>query len=781
MIGRTLGHYRIESQLGAGGMGVVYRAHDTTLDRTVAIKVVGERLSSDPKARDRLLREARTASALNHPHVCTIHEVGEAEGQVFIAMEYVEGGSLSALLSEPRPTEMVVRYGIQIADALAHAHDRGIVHRDLKTSNVMLTPEGRTKVLDFGLAKRLPTEDIAQRPTRTDGSLTEAGQVVGTLHYIAPEVLRGQPADTRADIWALGVLLYELATGDLPFNGKTRFEVTHAILGEAPTALPEKVPAGMRAVIQRCLAKAPSQRYQRASEVRAALEAIESGSAGVPWMRPESRRRLLWGASALTAAALLTAAGLSYFGGRGRSIDSIAVMPLANVGGDPDTEYLSDGIAEGVISSLSKLPRLKVIAFSSVVRYRGRTVDPKEVVRDLKVGAVLTGRVVQRGDTVSIHTELVDTQDGRRLWGEQYDARMGGILTVQDDIAEKISGQLGSRLTGDDKQRLASRDNENTEAYQLYLKGHYYLDKGTREDYEKSLEFFRRVIETYPNYAPAYFGIADAYGGMTWEGMLLPAEGFAQSEAALETGLKLDDTAGKGHSDLAWLRWGKDWDFPAADKEWRRAVSLDPHDPYIRRSFAKFLRSQGRWEEAFEEMKQAQKLDPLGLETNNSLGHTYYWARRYDEAIDQAKKTLEIDPTYVPAHLLLTEVYARKGMYQEAIAEQQQTFVLNDDREGAQGLGEDFKALGFEPVVRQLYRSSIDAFREAAKTRYVSPIGFAVNYAKLGDKDQAFAWLEKAYADRSPWMMLLKQDPDFDNLRSDPRFGVLLKRVGLVP
>ncbi len=780
MIGQTLGHYRIESKLGAGGMGVVYRAHDLKLERTVAIKVVGERLSSDPKARERLLREARSASALNHPDVCTVHEVSEADGQVFIVMEYVEGQPLSALLSEPRSPEMVLRYGIQIADALAHAHERGIVHRDLKTSNVMLTPEGRTKVLDFGLAKRLPREELAEQPTRSGHSLTEAGQVVGTLHYLAPEVLRGQPADVRTDIWALGVLLYELATGVLPFQGKTRFETTAAILERAPQALPPVLPAGLRAVILRCLAKEPAKRYQRASEVRAVLEAIQSGATALPWTGPGSRRNLLWGAGVLAAAVLLTAAGLQYIAGRGRSIDSIAVMPLANAGGDPEAQYLSDGITESVISSLSRLPKLKVIAFSSVVRYRGRPVDPKEIVRDLGVGAILTGRVVQRGDSISIHAELVDTRDGRRIWGEQYDAKMTGILTVQDDIAEKISDQLRSRLTGDERQRLTKRYTENTEAYQLYLKGRYYWNKFTREGYDKSLEYYRQAIDKDSTYALAYAGVADTYVSLLWEGYLRAAEALPKIEAASKKALEIDASLGEAHLSRGSLLLTQ-WDSVSALKEYHRAVELTPGFLTGRRFYANALRSMRRFDEAIAEMRQAQELDPLSVETNEGLGATYYQAGRYDDAIAQLKKTLEIEPNYGRAHELLAEVYGRKGMQKEAVAEWQQTFVLNGDKEGAEALGEDFKALGFEAVMRQLYHSTLDSFKETAKTGYLSPLNFVAPYAKLGDKDQAFAWLDKAYAERSPWLVFLRSDPDFDNLRSDPRFDALVRRVGLAP
>jgi eukaryotic-like serine/threonine-protein kinase len=785
MIGQSLGHYRIEAELGSGGMGVVYRAHDTKLGRTVAIKLVGERFAAEPTARERLMREARTASALNHPHICTIHEVGESDGHVYIVMEHVEGRPLSALPHAERPTGAVLRYGIQIADALAHAHQRGIVHRDLKTNNVIVSPEGRTKVLDFGLAKRLPAESMSAETlpdevTRSTDSLTEPGQIAGTLHYLAPEVLRGQPADRRADIWCLGVLLYELAAGDMPFRGKTRFEVTHAILGEAPQSLPASVPGPLRSVILRCLAKEPAQRYQAAAEVRAALEAVQSGtytSEPIP-SPPRSSRWLLIGVPVvLLIVGGLT--GLRFLPSAGPDIDSIAVLPFANVGGNPDAEYLSDGVTDNLIGSLSRLPRLKVIAFASVARYKGRSVDPQEVVKDLGVAAALFGRVAPHGDKLSISAELIDTRDKSRLWGEQYDVKPGEISSVQQQISTQISSRLRRQLTGDAEERASRRYSSNAEAYDLYLKARYYSQKSTLADYQKGIEFARRAIEKDPGFAPAYAALARIYGSMTWEGLVSPKDGHEQMNAAVTKALKLDDSLGDAYFALGALRWGRDWDFAGAEDALRRSIALDPKEPLNHQHYANFLRSRGRWDEALDQMKQAQTLDPLGSATNNALAFLYYHARRWDEAIEQATKTLEIDPKFAAAHELLAEAYARKGMHQEAIAEQQQAFVVSGDQESADGLGADFKALGYDEVMRQQYQATLDGFKEAAKAQYVSPMNFAMTYAKLGDKDAAFAWLEKAFAERSPWVVFLNEDPDFDDIRSDPRFAALVKRIGL--
>ncbi len=779
MIGQTLGHYRIEAQLGAGGMGVVYRAHDTTLERSVAVKVLGERMLGEPTARARFLREARTASALNHRHVCTIHEVGEDSGQAYIVMEYVEGRPLSEGLAAGLLPDAVVRYGIQIADALAHAHDRGIVHRDLKTHNVIVTPEGQAKVLDFGLAKRLPTEEQGEEPTRAADSLTEAGQIVGTLHYLSPEVLRGRAADTRTDVWALGVLLYELATGDRPFRGQTKFEVTSAILEQPPRPLPESVPAGLRSVIERCLAKEPGERYQRGSEVRAVLEAIQSGSFTAepdPRSRTGWRRWLLWGA----AAAAVLALGLvvtRFFTGSTQSIDSIAVLPFANVGGDPDTEYLSDGVTESVIGSLSRIPKLKVIAFSSVLRYKGRTVDPQEVVRALPVAAILTGRILQRGDQLSVTTELVDTRDGSRLWGEQYDQKLTNLLAVQDDISQKISEHLRQRLTGEERERFKKRYTDNAEAYQLYLKGRYHWEQFTPEGYEKSLAYYQQAIDKDPNYALAYAGSGHTLAAMTIEGLLPPNEGHEQAQAALAKALAIDDTLAEAHLAMA-VSNSSDWRWPAAEKEFQRALDLNPALTQTRRSYARYLRNLGRWEQAIQMMKRELELDPLSVETNTNLGQIYYWAKRYDEAIEQFRKTLEIEPNAAGAHDALSEALARKGLFQEALAAKRRSLVLAGDDEAADILGTEGTAEGYQKGIRALARKQFTLFEEVSKEAYVSPMGFAQLHTILGEKERAFAWLEKAYEERSPWMAYMANDPAFEALRSDPRFADLVRRVG---
>jgi serine/threonine-protein kinase len=711
--------------------------------------------------------------------VCTVHEVGEDNGQAYIVMEYVEGRPLSEALARGLLPDAVVRYGIQIADALAHAHDRGIVHRDLKTHNVIVTPEGRAKVLDFGLAKRLAPDELSEEPTRAADSLTEAGQIVGTLHYLAPEVLRGRAADTRTDVWAPGVLLYELATGDRPFRGQTKFEVTSAILEQPPRPLPESVPAGLRSVIERCLAKEPAERYQRGSEVRAVLEAIQSGSfTPEQTQHPKTGRRrwLLWGAAAAAVLAL-GLAGARFLAGRAKSIDSIAVLPFVNVGDDPETEYLSDGVTESVIGSLSRMPKLKVIAFSSVLRYKGKTVDPQEVARELPVAAILTGRILQRGNDLSITTELVDTRDRSRLWGEQYDQKATNLLAVQDDIAQKISEHLRQRLTGEEQGRLKKRYTDNAEAYQLYLKGRHHWDQQTPEGYEKSLEYFQQAIDKDPNYALAYTGIANTFVAMTIEGLLPPKQGQEQAQAAIAKAFALDDTLAEAHQVMA-VATAADWRWPAAEKEFRRALELNPALISTRRYYAMHLRNLGRWEQAIHHYKKELELDPLSVETNTNLGQLYSWAKRCDEAIEQFHKTLEIDPNASGVHDALSDVLARKRLFPEALAAKRRSLVLAGDDEAADTLGTEGTADGYQKGIRALARKHLTVLEDVSKEAYVSPMAFAQLHTILGEKDRAFAWLEKAYEERSPWVAFLANDPGFETLRPDPRFAELVRRVG---
>lgn len=781
MIARSLGRYRIEEELGSGAMGVVYRALDTDLKRTVAVKVIGN-APEDEGTRAAVMREARAASALNHPHICTVYEVGHTADCFYVVMEHVEGRTLNTLIPpDGLSPGTTVRYGIQIADALAHAHDRGVVHRDLKGSNVMVTAEGRVKVLDFGLARRVRE---GRRAAETESAVSVDGEhaVAGTVAFMSPQSLQGQPPDPRDDIWALGVLLYEMATGERPFSGDTKFQLASAIQRDSPAPLPPRVPAGLRSIILKSLARARDERYQHARELRAALEAVQS-EAGLPapsWRARRPTRRVVIGlAAVLAAVAIGTLASIRPLVWP-RPLESIAVLPFVNVGADPEMEYLSDGLTEAVIDSLSQLPRekLKVIALSPVLRYKGRDVDVVAAGGELGVGAIVLGRVVFRGGALSVSVELVSCRDRTRLWGDKYEATVGDILAVQQEIAAGISDGLRLPLTGEDRQRMAKRQTENAEAYRLYLKGRYHWYKFTPEDYEKSLRYYQQAIERDSRYALAYAGIAIAGVTMAYEGLLPPGQAHRESEAAALKAMALDDALGEAHDALAEVRFVHDWDWPAAEREFRRALALG-RDPTTRRFYGHFLRALGRWEEAIAQMKAALELDPFSVETSKALGATYFWAGQHDRAIDQYLRTLELDANHAQTRDLLADAFAAQGLYGKALAERRTFLVLEGAGEAAEALGTDASEEGYRRAMRGLYSRYLAALQEASASRYVSPMEFAMTYVALDDEEQAFAWLEKAYEERAPSLVNLKSDPAFDPLRSDGRFHDLVRRVGL--
>lgn len=780
MIGRRLGRYQIEAELGSGGMGVVYRAVDTHLKRNVAIKVLRD-APADDLARGRLVREARAASALSHPHICTIYEVAELDGRSCIVMDHVEGVTLDRIIP-PRglSPELAGRYAMQIADALAHAHDRGVVHRDLKGSNVIVMADGCTKLLDFGLAWRV-REAHGPAATESGASLPGEPVVAGTVAYMAPEALQGEPPHPRDDLWALGVLLYEMTTGEHPFRGQTKYQLASAIQRDPPTPLPPRVPAALQAIILRCLAREPVDRYQHAREVRAALEAVQSG-AGVA-ARPRARLLTRRGAIAVAAVAGVTTIGA--LASRRieiwpRPVDSIAVLPFVNVGGDPNMDYLSDGVTESVITSLAQLPKekLKVIALSSVLRYKGRDVDVQAVGSELKVEAILLGRLVQRGAGWSLTVELVSARDRSRLWGEKYDTSVGDLLAVQQEIATRLSAELRLQLTAQERQRLAKRYTDNAEAYQLYLKGRYHWYRFTPEDYEKSLQYYREALRHDSRYALAFAGIAGVHVTMAYEGLVSPREVNRASEAAALKALELDDTLGEAHDALAEVMFAHHWNWSAAEEEFKRAQALS-NDPAIRRFYGHFLRAMGRWEEAIAEMQAALALDPISVETSKALGATYFWAGHHEQAIEQYLKTLELEGNHAQTHDLLADAYEARRRYPEALAERRTYLTLEGALEAAEALGTDASEAGYREAMRTLHRHYLAALEQASVSQYVSPMQFALTYVALGEKDQAFAWLEKAYDERAPWLASLKSDPAFDPIRPDPRFAALVKRVGL--
>jgi serine/threonine protein kinase/tetratricopeptide (TPR) repeat protein len=784
--GTRLGPYEILAAIGAGGMGEVYRARDTRLSRDVAIKVLPLSSRDDQPARSRLLDEARSASQLNHPHICTIYEVGEENGVAFIVMEYVAGRSLSAIISsEGLPTEQVVHYGTQIADALAHAHQRRVVHRDLKPLNVTVTPEGSAKVLDFGLATTLHVEEM-ETATRSRATLSGYEPLAGTLPYMAPEQLRGEAADARSDIWALGVLLYEIASGHRPFSGHSGFELTSAILRDSPAPLPGHVSTRLATVIRKCLVKDPAARYQRAGEVRSALETL--GSPGTSMSAPVeapaagSPRALLSTWAVLGSAALLAVLFTLNTGGlrerlfqrsTGPAIHSLAVLPLSNLSADPSQEFFADGMTAELIREISKIAQLRVVSRTSVMSYKGTHTPIPQIARELKVNALLEGSVARSGNHVRITVGLYEGAADRELWSQTFERDLHDILTLEDEVARAIAVQIRLTVSSAPGTRRAST---NPEAYDLYLKGRYSLDQGSPDALKLGLVYFRQGIEKDPQYAPLYAGLADSVARLPFYTDTRPNEAFPEAKDAAAKALQLDPSLAEAHASMAYVLNYYDWDRAGAEQEFKHALDLGPNDAAAHEAFGRFLASMGRLAEARAELNRAQELDPLSLVIQSNAGMIAYFATEYDDALQQLRKVLELDPKFPVPYWGIGMCYEQQKKYPEALAQFEKGIELSG--RGANGLASLAHAYGVAGQHTEARRILIE-LQDRSKTRYVSSYQFAVIYLGLGQDRQAMAALEDAYHERSTLLGYLKMDPRFDPLRSDPRFQDLLSRIRL--
>jgi serine/threonine protein kinase/tetratricopeptide (TPR) repeat protein len=778
--GKRLGPYEILAPIGAGGMGEVYRARDTRLNREVAIKVLPEHLAKDPDALAKFRLEAMAVAALAHPNILVLHDIGAEQEVQYVVTELLEGETLRERLSRgPLAWRKVAEFGSAIAEGLAAAHSKRIVHQDVKPANIFLTSDGRVKILDFGLAQ------IRSAPSQTEdtATVTEAGPaVMGTIGYMSPEQVRGEKAGAASDIFSLGCVLYEMVTGRRAFSGKSVTDTMAAVLKDEPPALADSGHSSspdLDRVIERCLAKDPALRFHSAHDLAFALRSLSS-STGMQAQGSAPSRIGRWRLAAGIAALvlILAAAGFYFWRSRAsRSIDSIAVLPFVNASGGADADWLSDGITESVIDSLSGLPNLKVMSRSAVFRYKGKDADPRAAGKELGVRAVLVGRITQRGDSLSVNAELVDTDDNSELWGDVYNRKLVDVLTVQQDIVAQIAGKLRAKLSSAQKTEMARGQTENPEAYQLYLKGRYYAAKFDAENLKKGFAYFQQAIALDPNYALAYDGLAYYYELV--EDLYFPVdEVMPKAKAAALRALAIDDSIAESHVEMGNVYTFYDFDWAAAQREFKRAIELSPNYAPAHAYYSWYLIALGRASEAVAESRRAEELDPLSTEISSFVGWWLYFARRYDEAVPQFDRCLDLDPNYTACHAYLGMTYIQQHRFPDAIVAEAKAIKI--DAAWSWADAESARAYALSGRRAEAQRR-LDDLLGLSKGSHVSNYLLAAVYAALGDKKHALDRLEQAYSERSFYFDFLKSDPEMDSLRSEPRFQELLRRMNFPP
>ena len=808
MIAESIAHYRIIKKLGAGGMGEVYLALDTKLDRKVAIKVLQPDSLAEENLKKRLLREAQATAKLDHSNICAVYDVNEANSLTFIVMQYIEGETLAEKM-ERQPLELSTALAIaeQAAEGLAEAHTHGIVHRDLKPQNLMITPRGQLKILDFGLAKQLRVSDSVDFEAPTATLLSTPGHVVGTVPYMSPEQLQGESLDASSDIFSLGVIFYEMLAGKHPFRDKSAAGIlSRIILGDPiPTEqFQAQVSPELQALLSKMLCKDKAARYQDARDLLTDLRQLPAKLSGndapadatltkefsaiTPKETLANRilskaQRHKWPVLASALALILLMVAISRLVST-EHLDSLAILPFSYVSSDPqfmanpDREYLSDGLTESIINNLSQLANLRVIARSSVFRYKGKDLDVQAIGRELNVRAMLVGQIKQEGDELTITVELMDVQGNRSIWGDTYQRKTADVQTVQKEIARNVSEKLRLKLTGADQTQLAKTYTQSGEAYEAYLKGRYHWNKRTDEGFKQATDFFQEAIVKDPNYALAYTGLADCYTLRSDYGFLAPKEGYALAKGAVTLALKYDESLAEAHTSLASIKAVTDWDWQGAENEYRRAIELNPNYPTAHHWYAAQLLLQGRLDQALQEIKKAQQLDPLSLGINKDFAVILLYARDYDKALEQCRKTLEIEPHFGVMSTYIAQIYELKQKYPEAAAELEKAHAAApEDSEITYALGQAYALIGKKDEALKISNE----LNQPAKENVFLPKEAAYLYALLGERERAIAILQKAAEDHYLPVAELKMDPRLAELRKDARVTELLQRIGLSP
>ncbi len=829
--GKCFGHYEIVRQIGAGGMGEVYLANDQKLDRRIAVKILNETFAQNESNLRRFTQEAKAASALNHPNILVIHEIGESENTNYIVSEYVEGVTLREIINKERrhsadnqkssqnegvPTlPEVLEISIQIAGALSAAHAAGIVHRDIKPENIMMRSDGYVKILDFGLAKLVEQKIIGFEDETVRENETAKGIILGTVNYMSPEQAKGERVDAATDIFSFGVLVYEMMAGRTPFAGNTMSETFANLINSEPQPLARyaaNVPDELQRIVSKMLRKNKTERYQTMKDVLTDLKSLRENLAFDERLEKShspnnknatvvlqattgdgnqrtnettnnftgqiKRRKSL--AAFVLIALLVGAVSFSYyFWSANKSVSSatgkksLAVLPFVNAGQDPNAEYLSDGITESVINHLSQLSNLRVMSRNSAFRFKNNQTEPKNIAAQLGVETLVTGDIRQIGDKFIINVRLINASDDSQIWGNQYVKTSGDIIAAQNEIAQAVAQNLRLKLSNTEQQQMAKRPTENAEAYQLYLRGRFHIFKLTPPEVNKGISYFQQAIAIDSNYALAYTGISDGYRSLALGSEMPPIEFLSKSKAAANKAIEINRTLSEGYISLGSNAFWQ-WDWNAAESHYKRAFELSPNNANAHLFYAHLLSNTGRHPEAVAEVKLARELDPLFPFGNALEGQFLLHAGRTDEALDRLQKTFDLEPNFWMPHIFASSVYIEKGMYTEAIAEARKAKELSPFQTNSNVLESYALAKSGKPDEA---RTLLNELLKLSETRFVPPAHLALIYNGLGETDKAFEWLEKAYQQRDPKMAFLKVEPKWNNLRGEPRFIDLMRRM----